>query len=114
MPSEEPEKGDKVSWNWGGSAPGGTVAETKDAGSVAVTSKRGNTIRKKAAPGDPAVRIERSGNDVVKRASELTVEGKKKKSSGKGGSGGGGKGRGEKKGQDQDQDRGRDNEGEKS
>merc|ERR1712000_518344 len=27
MPSDEPEEGDKVSWNWGGGAPGGTVAK---------------------------------------------------------------------------------------
>jgi len=74
MPSEEPEKGDKVSWNWGNGAPGGTVAETKHEGEVAITSKRGNKIKKNAEPDNPAVHVERSGNDVVKKASELNVE----------------------------------------
>ncbi|KAI0409286.1 hypothetical protein F4802DRAFT_593565 [Xylaria palmicola] len=74
MTTEEPQKGDKVSWSWGGGAPGGTVAETKDEGEIAIQSKRGNTVKKNASPDNPAVRIERSGNDVVKRASELTVD----------------------------------------
>ncbi|KAI1849598.1 hypothetical protein JX265_007937 [Neoarthrinium moseri] len=65
-----------VSWNWGGGAPGGTVAEKKTEGQVAIKSKRGNTIKKNAEPDNPAVHIERSGNDVVKKASELTVESK--------------------------------------
>ena len=63
-----------VSWNWGSGAPGGKVAETKEHGEIAIQSKRGNTIKKNAEPGNPAVHIERSGNDVVKRASELNVE----------------------------------------
>src|SRR5947209_7799861 len=63
-----------VSWNWGGGAPGGKVAETKYHGEIAIQSKRGNTIKKNATPDNPAVRIERSGNNVVKRASELNIE----------------------------------------
>ncbi|KAI1123132.1 hypothetical protein F5Y10DRAFT_252441 [Nemania abortiva] len=81
----KPETGDKVSWKWGGGAPGGTVAETKDKGEIAIKSKRGNTIKKNASPDNPAVHVKRSGNDVVKRASELTVE-KKGSSNGKNGS----------------------------
>lgn len=50
------------------------VADTKDHGDIAIKSKHGNTIKKNAAPDNPAVHIERSGNDVVKRASELNVE----------------------------------------
>lgn len=72
-----------VSWNWGGGAPGGKVAETKEHGEIAIQSKRGNTIKKHAEPGNPAVHIERSGNDVVKRASELNVEEKASTSSSK-------------------------------
>ena len=72
-----------VSWNWGSGAPGGTVAEKKTEGEIAIKSKRGNTIKKKAEPNNPAVHIERSGNDVVKKASELNIEKK-----GGGGSGG--------------------------
>jgi len=67
------QEGDKVSWNWGGSHPSGTAAEVK-AGEVTVTSHRGNDITKTGTEEDPAVHIERSGNDVVKTASELKVE----------------------------------------
>jgi len=74
MAGDEPEKGDKVSWNWGNGAPGGTVAEKKTEGEVAIKTKRGNTVKKNAEPDNPAVRIERSGNDVVKKASELNIE----------------------------------------
>lgn len=94
MPGEEPEKGDKgntlqtriallsplahivliVSWNWSGGQPSGTVAETKTEGEIAIKSKRGNTIKKNASPSNPAVHVSRSGNDVVKRASELQVD----------------------------------------
>ena len=49
-------------------------------GEIAIKTKRGNTVKKNAEPDNPAVHIERSGNDVVKRASELTVE---QKASGK-------------------------------
>lgn len=63
-----------VSWNWGSGAPGGTVAETKKEGEIAITSKRGNKIKKNAEPSNPAVHVERSGNDVVKKASELNIE----------------------------------------
>ncbi|KAI8631523.1 hypothetical protein F5Y19DRAFT_424074 [Xylariaceae sp. FL1651] len=85
MATKTPEKGDKVSWNWGGGAPGGKVAETKDKGEIAIKSKRGNTIKKNASPDNPAVHVERSGNDVVKRASELTVEEKASDNKNKGG-----------------------------
>ncbi|KAI8961451.1 hypothetical protein F5Y11DRAFT_326218 [Daldinia sp. FL1419] len=75
---EKPEEGDKVSWNWGGGAPGGTVAETKEKGAIEINTQRGNTVKRKADADNPAVRIERSGNDVVKRASELNIEEKNK------------------------------------
>ena len=66
--------GGLVSWNWNGSAPGGQVAEKKSEGEVAIQSKRGNTIKKDAKPGDPAIHLERPGNDVVKNQSELQVD----------------------------------------
>lgn len=66
-------EGDKVSWNWGGSKPAGTATEVK-AGEVSVTSHRGNEISKTGDESNPAVHISRSGNDVVKKASELTVD----------------------------------------
>jgi len=74
-----------VSWKWGAGNPAGTVAETKEEGEIAITTQRGNTVTKKADPSNPAVRVERSGNDVVKRASELSVD---EKASGSGSGGG--------------------------
>ncbi|KAI9876587.1 MAG: hypothetical protein M1830_006165 [Pleopsidium flavum] len=74
MADEQIEKGDEVSWQWSGGRPSGTVAEVKKHGDVTIQSKRGNTIKKHAEPGDPAVHISRPGNDVVKKASELEVE----------------------------------------
>lgn len=62
-----------VSWDWNGNQPSGTVGEVK-AGEVSVTSHRGNEIKKTGDENDPAVHIERSGNDVVKKASELHIE----------------------------------------
>ncbi|KAI2603257.1 uncharacterized protein GGS25DRAFT_528287 [Hypoxylon fragiforme] len=98
---EKPQKGDKVSWNWGAGAPAGTVAETQEQGSVEIKTHRGNTIKRKGEPGNPAVRIERSGNDVVKKSSELTVEergdeegGQQQQGRQEGGGGGNGKKRG--------------------
>ena len=62
----------------------------KEDGPVEVKSKKGNVIKKKGEPGNPAVAISRSGNDVVKKASELDIEkkasggGKKRKAEDKG------------------------------
>ncbi|MCJ1410200.1 hypothetical protein MMC19_004285 [Ptychographa xylographoides] len=63
-----------VSWNYGGGKPSGEVAEKKTDGEVTVTSKKGNTIKRKGEPENPAVHIAREPNDVVKKQSELTVE----------------------------------------
>lgn len=63
-----------VSWQWGSGQPSGEVAEVKEQGEIAIESNRGNTIKKNAEPDNPAVHIERSGNDVVKRASELQID----------------------------------------
>ena len=64
-----------VSWKWGSDNPSGEAAEVK-AGDVTVTSNKGNEITKHGSEDNPAVHIARPGNDVVKKASELTVEGK--------------------------------------
>ncbi|KAK3620318.1 hypothetical protein LTR56_023481 [Elasticomyces elasticus] len=74
MADKQIEKGDEVSWPWSGGRPGGTVDEVKDEGELTVTSKKGKEIKKNADPENPAVKVVRSGNDVVKRASELDVE----------------------------------------
>ncbi|KAI9813725.1 MAG: hypothetical protein M1832_006098 [Thelocarpon impressellum] len=79
MADKNIKEGDEVSWKWSGGRPGGTVAETATEGEIAITSKRGNTIKKNASADNPAVHISRPGNDVVKRASELDKEGESKK-----------------------------------
>lgn len=58
--------------------PSGTVAEIAEEGELSIKSNKGNTVTRKADPADPAVRIAREGNDVVKRAHELQVEEKGK------------------------------------
>lgn len=63
-----------VSWQWGGGAPGGTASEVATEGELKMETKSGNEVKKNADPENPAVRVERSGHDVVKRASELDVE----------------------------------------
>lgn len=73
----------RVAWNWGGGAPGGEVVDKKEEGEVAITSKRGNVIKKNAEPDNPAVHVGRSGQDVVKKASELEVTEEGSKSKGK-------------------------------
>jgi hypothetical protein len=72
-----------VSWNWNGSHPSGTAAEVKP-GEVTVVSHRGNEIKKAGDESNPAVHIERSGNDVVKTANELHVDQKAEGSSSSG------------------------------
>ena len=59
-----------VTWNWGSGHPGGKVTEVKEHEELVIESK-GKRIKKNASPDNPAVKIERSGNPVVKRASEL-------------------------------------------
>lgn len=63
-----------ASWQWGSGRPSGEVAEVKEHGDLSIQSNKGNTITKNATPDDPAVHLAREGNDVVKRAHELTVD----------------------------------------
>lgn len=65
-----------VSWQWSGGRPQGEVANVAIHGQVSIESDKGNTITKTAEADNPAVQIERPGNDVVKKASELEVEAK--------------------------------------
>ena len=60
-----------MSWNWSGGHPKGKVAEVKTSGTLEIESK-GKRVHKNADESNPAVHIERDGNDVVKRASELS------------------------------------------
>ncbi|KAI0049126.1 hypothetical protein FA95DRAFT_1677788 [Auriscalpium vulgare] len=70
----EVKEGQEVSWNWGGGQPSGEVAEIVKEGKAEVTSNKGNTVSRNAKEGDPAVKITRKGNDVVKLAHELAAE----------------------------------------
>ncbi|KAF2210724.1 hypothetical protein CERZMDRAFT_86021 [Cercospora zeae-maydis SCOH1-5] len=74
MADNEIKEGDSVSWQWSGSRPGGTVAEVKEQGKAEITTKNDNVVSKNAEPDNPAIVIERSGNNVVKKASEVDVE----------------------------------------
>ncbi|KAJ4489678.1 hypothetical protein C8J55DRAFT_421999 [Lentinula edodes] len=65
-------KGQEVSWKWGGGNPSGVIEEIVADGKVEVTSNKGNTTtRIGRGEDDPAVKISRKGNDVVKLAHEL-------------------------------------------
>ncbi|KAK5109035.1 hypothetical protein LTR62_007583 [Meristemomyces frigidus] len=69
-----------VAWQWGGGKPGGEASEIKEQGELSITTKKGNEVKKNADPSDPAVKISREGNDVVKRAHELEITEKGDKS----------------------------------
>jgi len=74
MADTEVQKGDQVSWKWGSGRPSGEVADVATEGDLSITSNKGNTIKKNASEDDPAVHVAREGNDVVKRAHELTID----------------------------------------
>lgn len=61
-----------VSWNWGATGQPSGVASKVVADKLTITTK-GKEISKNGDEKNPAVHIERKGNDVVKRASELKV-----------------------------------------
>ncbi|KAF9493419.1 hypothetical protein BDN71DRAFT_1450399, partial [Pleurotus eryngii] len=64
-------KGDTVSWNWGQGHPKGGVVDVHEE-KTTIKSKNGNDITKNGGPGNPAVEIKQSnGNAVLKKASEL-------------------------------------------
>ncbi|EIW52545.1 uncharacterized protein TRAVEDRAFT_40297 [Trametes versicolor FP-101664 SS1] len=65
------EEGQHVSWRWGNGNVEGDIAEIVEEGKAQVTSNKRNTITRTAREGDPAVKITRKGNDVVKLAHEL-------------------------------------------
>merc|ERR1712070_695988 len=67
-------EGDEVSWQWSGGRPGGVASEVKEQGEMTMETKRGNEVKKNAEPDNPAVKVDREGHDVVKKASELEVE----------------------------------------
>ncbi|KAH9956006.1 hypothetical protein BC827DRAFT_1234316 [Russula dissimulans] len=69
--SESLKEGQDVSWKWGSSDVTGKVDKVVHEGQAQVQSNKGNTITRNACEGDPAVKIVREGNDVVKLAHEL-------------------------------------------
>jgi len=74
MSEQQVEKGDQVSWKWGSSKPSGEVGEVSKKDAISIGTANGNTVTRKADAEDPAVHVAREGNDVVKRAHELTIE----------------------------------------
>ncbi|KAI6884115.1 hypothetical protein KC363_g330 [Hortaea werneckii] len=74
MADKEIKEGDGVSWQWSGGRPGGVASEVKEQGEMTMETKRGNEVKKNAEPDNPAVKVDREGHDVVKKASELEVE----------------------------------------
>ncbi|KAI6795485.1 hypothetical protein KC361_g4943 [Hortaea werneckii] len=74
MADKEIKEGDEVSWQWSGGRPGGVASEVKEQGEMTMETKRGNEVKKNAEPDNPAVKVDREGHDVVKKASELEVE----------------------------------------
>merc|ERR1711939_562057 len=74
MADKEIKEGDEVSWQWSGGRPGGVASEVKEQGEMTMETKRGNEVKKSAEPDNPAVKVDREGHDVVKKASELEVE----------------------------------------
>ena len=64
-----------VSYAWGGGRPGGEVTQVETNDSVTMETKRGNEVHKQGEPENPAVYIARgSDHDVVKKASEISIE----------------------------------------
>merc|ERR1711939_237183 len=74
MADKEIKEGDEVSWQWSGGRPGGVASKVKEQGEMTMETKRGNEVKKNAEPDNPAVKVDREGHDVVKKASELEVE----------------------------------------
>ncbi|TFK23024.1 hypothetical protein FA15DRAFT_621613, partial [Coprinopsis marcescibilis] len=76
MADKNIQPGDEVTWNYGKGHPSGTVAEVQtEAGGKLEIETAGKTVHKNSDPQNPAVHVEREGNDVVKRASELEKTG---------------------------------------
>merc|ERR1711939_1213119 len=70
MADKEIKEGDEVSWQWSGGRPGGVASEVKEQGEMTMETKRGNEVKKNAEPDNPAVKVDREGHDVEKKAGE--------------------------------------------
>ena len=68
-----------VTYAWGSGQPGGVVTQVETNDSVTMETKSGNEVQKHGEPENPALYIAREGHDVVKKASEVEVEGKGEK-----------------------------------
>lgn len=68
--SEPVQVGDHVAWKWGGGMAEGHVSEVSDTKMVKET-KPGVDITRNGEPDNPALFIERDGNNVVKKQSEV-------------------------------------------
>jgi hypothetical protein len=64
-----------VTYAWGAGRPGGEVTQVATNDSITMETKSGNEVQKHGEPENPAVYIARgSDHDVVKKASEITIE----------------------------------------
>ncbi|KAI8903475.1 hypothetical protein DFJ77DRAFT_469440 [Powellomyces hirtus] len=65
------EEGSRVAWNWGNGHVEGTVAQVSN--DTLEKNIKGKHITRKGTDDNPALYIERSGNNVLKKASEVHV-----------------------------------------
>ncbi|KEY73783.1 hypothetical protein S7711_03090 [Stachybotrys chartarum IBT 7711] len=65
-----PNKGDTVSWNWGGGQPEGKVLDVKPE-KTTIKTKRGNEVSRNGDPEDPAVVLDTGKSKAIKSSHEL-------------------------------------------
>ncbi|KAL7274457.1 hypothetical protein RUND412_002650 [Rhizina undulata] len=73
MSDKNIKEGDEVSWKYGAGEATGTVSEIATTGTLTVDTAD-KKVSRKASASNPAVHVSRDGNDVAKRASELSKE----------------------------------------
>ncbi|KAF8157171.1 hypothetical protein B0H34DRAFT_489960 [Crassisporium funariophilum] len=103
MADKNIQEGDEVQWNYGAGHPTGTVDEVQTEGKLEIKTA-GKLVHKNASPENPAVHVARKGNDVVKRASELTKLNEGEGDDASEGEGGGGDNDAEVKGESKTKD----------
>ncbi|KLU85905.1 hypothetical protein MAPG_04924 [Magnaporthiopsis poae ATCC 64411] len=65
-----PEKGDTVSWKWGGGHPEGKVLDVKEE-KTTITTKNGNKVSRDGSRDNPAVVLDAGSSKAIKLAHEL-------------------------------------------
>lgn len=74
-------KGSRVSWMYGGKRTFGVVTSVKGESAYSIKGPSGGTVTRRGAKGDPiiAIKSESTGNQVLKKRSELSAAPKRKK-----------------------------------